>query len=49
MKSETGKELKKEEENRWQEASMAICSPAILFSFARKFLARKCFVLCGAL
>jgi hypothetical protein len=48
-KSETGKELRKEEQNGWQESSIAISSPGILFTFAPKFLVLKCFVLYGDL
>jgi hypothetical protein len=43
------KELRKEEQNRWQEPSMAISSQAILFPFAQKLLALKYFALYGGL
>jgi hypothetical protein len=49
MKSETGKALRKEDQNRWQEASLAISTRAILLPFAGKFLALKCFGSYGGL
>jgi hypothetical protein len=49
MKSETGERIEKGRAEGRQEPLMAISSRAILFPFARKFLALKCLVLYGVL